>query len=82
MSVFKIESGVPLKSIRGRKPTEFPLSEMNVGDSFAIPCDVTDKKVIGSWRRKLLAAKKRLGEGAGEWVTAVDGSVLRVWRTK
>jgi hypothetical protein len=77
--MFKIESGVPLKVTRGRKPTSFPLGEMQVGDSFLIPCEMTDPKVVGSWRRKLLAAKKRM-EG-GEWSTAADEGGLRVWRT-
>ena len=77
--MFKIESGVPLKVTRGRKATEFPLHEMQVGDSFLIPCDLTDPKVVSSWRRKLLAAKKRMD--GGEWATATDTGGLRVWRT-
>lgn len=80
---FSIESGVPFASNRGgrgRKPTAFPLHEMRVGDSFLIPCDTTDKKVVDSWRRKLLVAKKRM-EG-GKWATATVSNGIRVWRTE
>lgn len=79
---FQVESGIP-KHIngRGRKaaPSRFPLHEMDVGDSFLIPCDSSDKKVVDSWRRKLLTAKKRMD--GGRWETAVVSDGIRVWRT-
>lgn len=81
--MFKVESGVPVvanRGGRGRKPTAFPLHEMDIGDSFLITCDVNDKKVVDSWRRKLLVAKKRMD--GGEWTTAKVSDGLRVWRTK
>lgn len=60
---FVVESGIPFTPRvgggRGRKPTAFPLDEMEVGDSFLIECDVTSKKAVDSWRRKLLGARKR-----------------------
>lgn len=81
--MFKVESGVPVtvnRGGRGRKPTSFPLNEMDIGDSFLIECDSKDKKQVESWRRKLLTAKKRMD--GGEWTTAIVTDGLRVWRTK
>ena len=93
--MYKIESGVPFavkRGGRGRKPSEFPFTDMEVGDSFLIPCDVTSKKEVESWRRKLLVAKKRFAETLEEgddrkFTTAVvnseeQGVGLRVWRTQ
>jgi hypothetical protein len=84
---FAIEVGVPTVSgKRGRKPTEFPLDQMEVGNSFLIPCDAADKKAVESWRRKLLAAKKRFAEQYAngsqyKFMTATVADGLRVWRT-
>jgi len=90
---FVIEKGIPFVSTaggRGRKPTQFPLNELEKGDSFLIQCDPTDKKALDSWRRKLLGAKKRF---AAEFVAdgikfntlavndATKGQGLRVYRT-
>ena len=78
--MFKIESDVPYVSNRGgrgRKPTAFPFAEMDVGDSFLIPCDPQDKKALDSWRRKVLAAKKKLGEGEFKTFRVPEG--LRVF---
>jgi hypothetical protein len=80
---FEIEAGIPLavnRGGRGRKPTAFPLHEMDVGESFLIPCDVTEKKTVDSWRRKLLVAKKRMD--GGKWTTAIVSNGIRVWRTE
>lgn len=86
---FQIETGIPMvTSTRGRKPTQFPLEEMDKGDTFLIECDPTDKKAIESWRRKFLTAKKRFAEQyEGKFTTAVvnsetHGTGLRVWRVE
>lgn len=80
---FTVESGVPIpKRTRGRAPTPFPMSNMQVGDSFLIECDVADKKTLSNWRRKFLMAKKVFlasYEGAFQTATVADG--IRVWRT-
>jgi hypothetical protein len=78
---FKIEKNVPIpKLARGRvAATQFPLAEMGPGDSFLVPCDPKDKKVLDSWRRKVLMAKKKLGEGDFRTVAVADG--LRVFCT-
>ena len=81
---FVIESGVAaISGKRGRKPTDFPLDQMAVGDSFLIPLeDTTAKKSVESWRRKFLVAKKRFNEQfEGKFQTAVVEGGLRVWRT-
>jgi len=76
---FKIESDVPMpKLARGRvAATRFPLAEMEIGESFLIPCDVADKKTLDSWRRKVLAAKKRVKDAQFKTFTVADG--LRVF---
>lgn len=85
---FVIEKEVAMVSgKRGRKPTSFPLTDMEVGDSFLIECDPADKKTVDSWRRKLLTAKKRFSEGyEGKFTTALvndeRGAGLRVWRSE
>lgn len=82
---FVIESGVATVSgKRGRKPTEFPLDQMAVGDSFLIPiADTSVKKEVESWRRKFLVAKKRFNEQyEGKFSTAVVEGGLRCWRTE
>lgn len=78
---FKVESNVPYevkRGGRGRKPTAFPFDAMDVGDSFLIPCDPQDKKVLDSWRRKLRVAKKRYADKI-ELRTATEKGGLRVW---
>lgn len=94
---FTIESGVtPVSNKRGRKSTEFPLAEMAVGDSFMVPTVPTvpegstpefiaeeTKKLVESWRRKVLIAKKKFcAEFEGKFQTAVVEGGLRVWRTE
>lgn len=87
---FKVESNIPFvgnRGGRGRKPTAFPFDDMDVGDSFLIPCEPQDRKVLDSWRRKLRIAKQRYNESleAGsdhiELRTSVVQGGLRVWMT-
>lgn len=87
---FKIESGIPLpkRTSVGRKGTEFPFADMDVGESFLMPCDISEEKNIVNWRRKLAAARKRFEEKSDydiELRTAVvsddRGTGVRVWRT-
>lgn len=86
--MFKIVTGIPLPvASRGRKAVDLPLDQMESGESFLIPLDVTDKKAIESWRRKVLASKKRVLKTHPEaaYRTAVvndeHGTGLRVWCT-
>ena len=81
---FVIEKDVaPVSGKRGRRPTAFPLDQMEVGDSFLIECDTDEKKTVDSWRRKLLTAKKRFTEQYdGKFSTAIVEGGLRVWRTE
>jgi hypothetical protein len=82
--MFQIEAGVSIpKGTRpGRRGTSFPFADMEVGDSFLIPFDPSGdegKKVVDSWRRKVLNARKKF---VGlETRTAVMSDGLRVWRT-
>jgi hypothetical protein len=88
---FQIESDIPMpkRTSVGRRGTEFPFADMEVGDSFLMPCDVSEEKNIVNWRRKLAAARKRF-EAKSDYdidlrtaVVADDdkGTGVRVWRT-
>ncbi len=80
---FTVETGIEMpKRARGRTPTKFPMSAMNVGDSFLIPCDATDKKALTNWRRKFLVAKQAFTKQfEAEFKTATVSDGVRVWRT-
>lgn len=78
--MFEVQSGVPMTSARrGRKAVTFPFEQMDIGDSFLVPCDVTAKNELNNWRRKILLAKKAFGQGQFSTGTVSDG--IRVWRT-
>lgn len=80
---FTVESGIEMpKRARGRTPTKFPIADMQVGDSFLIPCDTQDKKALTNWRRKFLVAKTAfLKQFEGDFKTATVDGGIRVWRT-
>lgn len=80
---FTVESGIEMpKRARGRTPTNFPIADMQVGQSFLIPCDTQDKKALTNWRRKFLVAKTAfLKKFEGEFKTATVDGGIRVWRT-
>lgn len=85
MPSFKIESGIPMpKLARGRTAsTQFPLAEMQPGDSFLIKFDPKDKKALESWRRKVMSAKKRYKrDNDGDFRTVTVSEGLRVWCTE
>lgn len=77
--MFNVESGVPMVGVRrGRKPTHFPFVDMDIGDSFVIPFDSSDAKLVANWRRKILNAKRGMD---AQFATALVADGLRVWRT-
>lgn len=80
---FNVESGIEMpKRARGRTPTKFPIADMQVGQSFLIPCDTQDKKALTNWRRKFLVAKQAfLKHFEGDFKTATVSDGIRVWRT-
>ena len=72
MSDFKIEKGIPMP----HKKTLYPTHEMEVGDSFFVPC--SDEKKTRTQNRISNAYIKR--HGAGKFSSRrVEGGV-RVWR--
>jgi len=88
--MFQIEADVSIpKGTRpGRRGTTFPFADMGVGHSFLIPFDTSGdegKKLVDSWRRKVLNARKKFEGTEGyqdfETRTAVLEGGLRVWRT-
>jgi hypothetical protein len=87
---FVIEKDVPMVSNRrGRRPTEFPLVEMEVADSFLISIEPGEdaEKTVESWRRKLRNAIVRFQEEYTDaegikFTTAITEGGLRVYRTQ
>lgn len=78
--MFDVEKNVPLPtSTRGRY--QFPLTAMDIGDSFLVPLDDANEKSISSIRQSLHNAKKRTGMSM-KLVTSVTPDGLRVWRTE
>lgn len=76
---FKIEKSVPVPMARS-KVSDYPFDEMNVGDSFLIPTDEKDKRIIqsrvsGSAVAKAYKTKMKFS------TRCVDGGV-RVWRVE
>ncbi len=76
--MLQIEKGVEMPEIKpwGRR-AKYPLREMNVGDSFFVPCPLDKKKMIvqsitGSARQKRFPDKKFTSR-------SVEGGV-RCWR--
>jgi hypothetical protein len=68
--MFTIEKNIPLASQKA-----YPFDQMEVGDSFLIPC--TDSKKIGHIRAQINNAKKR---HPGKVIsTRKEESGLRVW---
>ena len=83
MQQYKIEKGVPRvkAGARLKRPMEYPLKDMDVGDSFFIEMDITDTKKrtkicahIINWCRK--DEKTRLWK----FETRNIEEGLRVWR--
>jgi hypothetical protein len=88
--MFQVEAdiSIPKGTRPGRRGTTFPFADMGVGHSFLIPFDTSGdegKKLVDSWRRKVLNARKKFDEGYEganfETRTAVMSDGLRVWRT-
>jgi hypothetical protein len=84
--MFTIETNIPVAPAapRGRKPAQFPLRSMAVGDSFIIAIDGEGKqitKTAESWRRKLrIAFKLFAGNNEAKFQMATTKEGLRVWR--
>ena len=77
MSEFKIEKGLALPP---RKGARYPFREMEVGDSFFVPCP--DEEKIKRQNRLSGASARPKERGLGKFsVRQVEGG-LRVWRTE
>lgn len=74
MAAIKIEKGVEVP--RNERGSKFPLDEMEVGDSFLVPSEMS-----ASIRNAVAYYRFRNGKGTLITKTYDDGSV-RVWRTK
>ena len=77
--MFEVEKGIPIpRGIRARR-FDFPLSNMDIGDSFLVPLEDGNEKSVSSVRQALYNARKR--EAADlKLITTVTPDGLRVWR--
>lgn len=82
--LFQIEKGIPIPKYKETKetPSRYPLSKMEVGDSFKIPCLNQDRKTLQTNMETL--AFRWTGRNGLSWrfvARSVDFGV-RVWRVK
>ena len=70
MEVIEIERGVGMP--KPRVVFSYPYEEMEVGDSFCVPCESRAKVLNANYR-----AFKRLG---WRFQAKTEGDVVRVWR--
>ena len=81
-TTFEVEHGIPIKSWR-----KYPFEEMEVDDSFFIPCVDTKERRRLTCAVLSLASQKRLSRGDGFRITVrtiknSDQYGIRVWRIK
>lgn len=77
--MYAIEKNIPVPSgdSRGR-PNLYPWSQMEVGDSFAVPVSTEDK---ASKRRRLASGARRYAKGRDiKFTVRTLPGLLRVWR--
>jgi len=72
MSKYKIEKGIPLQ----REHTLYPFGEMEIGDSFAVAADVTE-------RRRVVSSAHSYGKKNGKkFSTRKTEDGYRCWRVE
>ena len=78
MTQYKIEKDIPLTP---RRPAKYPLRDMAVGDSFAVPLG---GHPAGAIQRLLFSAAKyaRISDARIRIATRREGDAVRVWRIK
>lgn len=79
--MFDIEKNVPIpKGTRSRY--QFPLANMDVGDSFLVPVDDASERGVSSIRQALYSARKKDTDGSVKLATSMTPDGLRVWRVE
>lgn len=80
--MYEIEKGIPIpNSIHGGgQPPKYPFEQMEIGDSFFIPCHIKDKKTVQSnvASARKVAPKMKF---TTKYVDEIPGQTgIRVWR--
>lgn len=84
---YAIEHNIALPSTRTYGENKrFPYSQMNVGDSFFVPCS-SDEKELNRVRQRISSGKKSYKKtiskkASFEITTRIVQGGLRVWRTE
>lgn len=89
-TAIKIDSNVPVPEMGGRKPRgeyAYPMRDMDVGDSFFIPCSPDDRSVVRNRVHTYRAGLQARGHIDKVSLLIRDDALadgtegLRVWRT-
>jgi len=76
----KIEKGIEIPKLKGT----YPFAEMEIGDSFELPCD--NEKKLRSQRSNIAHALLKYNKDAKQKISITTRNTtlfnLRVWRTK
>lgn len=83
--IFKIDKGLPMPKISKGRPRIYPFSEMEVGDSFAVP--ITDNLSLGNNKNSSLlrsAATAYTRKYGDKFSVLLDrpNKVARCWRVE
>jgi|tagenome__1003787_1003787.scaffolds.fasta_scaffold19656186_2 hypothetical protein len=80
MSMFAIESDVPAPAPRTTRVYEF--DRMQVGESFLVPCEVTELSVTGQRVRWAVKDYRKRHAPETRWRTKASSKGIRVWRVE
>ena len=78
--MYKIEKGIPVSGLtKGRRGSKYPFADMEVGDSFLLPCG--DKERVKTMARVSCSITRQKVTGKLFTARSAEGGI-RVWRTK
>lgn len=76
--MFAIEKNIPQPKYTGGRKAKYPWKDMEVGDSFFVPCPEDER----SKRRSSICASGISALGKSKVSTAIVDGGIRVWRIK
>ena len=82
--MFEIEKGVEMPPPRERCRLErtFPFSDMQVGDSFLVPCENDEKMLRKLQQQAMRTAQKYVKKNGWKFTSRISIKGVRVWRTE
>jgi hypothetical protein len=80
--MFVIEKNIPVpENVRTGRRSTYPLSDMQVGDSFLVPFDLDDhKKVTQRVHSAASQFRRRVTDSQRQFVVREETTGVRVWR--